>query len=288
MIRFRTLLCAASAACGITLGFGAQAQTNLIISLPSSVTCSGSFPNITCTDSGGGPVTPVCSITGGAAGGTLGTPLNLNGSCGSATPLAWGGCTSANGSTCTLNPPAIGPITVTLNAPGATGASKTITFNDASSGGDGGGTIPATCPDGSKTIKAADINVFDGFQVGTFNFNGNQTAYYVITVPQLPANTQMQFAWYQYGIAVTQQVYVSKTDVCSTATSATAGTSSNGTIAGAVSDGQSGITGSGASVKMHMQPGETWYISVKNLRGATSNSCKSGPCSTFIKPQILR
>ena len=130
--------------------------------------------------------------------------------------------------------------------------------------------------------------MFDGFQVGTFNFNANQTAYYVITVPQLPANTQMQFAWYQYGIAVTQQVYVSKTDVCSTAASATSGTNSNGTIAGAVNDGQSGITGSGSNMKLHMQSGETWYISVKNIRGTTSNSCKSGPCSTFIKPQILR
>jgi hypothetical protein len=153
-----------------------------------------------------------------------------------------------------------------------------------SSGGDGT-PIPASCSDGTKTVKLATINVFDGFQVGLDNFGSGQTGYFIINVPPLPANTQVDFTPYQYGNPANMNYYMSKTDVCSTATQMLKSVTT-GDIFGAVNDGQSGFTTEGLSPtpKVHMQSGETWYISVRPSR---STSCKSPLCALYIKPKNL-
>jgi hypothetical protein len=173
---------------------------------------------------------------------------------------------------------------VTLNADGATGTSKTVVFNNASSGGDGV-PIPATCTsDGTKTAKLGIINVFDGFQLGIDNFGSGQTGYYIVNVPQLPANTKIALSVYQYGNPANMNYYMSKTDVCSTDTQVLKGVTT-GSVYGAVNDGQSGFTTSFSQPLpfVHMQSGETWYLIVKPTR---SSSCKSPLCAPYVKPQI--
>ncbi len=61
MIRIRTLLCAASAACGLALGFNAYATT-FTFDLPcDSLTANGN--SITCNTSGGTGPTASCSLS---------------------------------------------------------------------------------------------------------------------------------------------------------------------------------------------------------------------------------
>ena len=289
MIRIRTLLCAASAAFGITLGLGVSAA-QLTIDIPACSTYTLVGTTLTCNTSS--PGNPVCSISGPSSG-TLGTPVSLNGSCGTDSALAWTGCTSSSGSVCTLNPSQAGSITVTLNgSAGTTGTSKNVTFSDPSAPPPPG--IPATCDsDGSKTVLAGKINDFDGVAVGIGSFAKAQTAYFILKVPALATNTQVQLAWLSIGgfsDQVTRQVYASKTSVCDTSTPVTTGQSFNGSIYGAVNDGQGDISGVAkqGTLKMHLQPGDTWYIMFKNLTTSGKNSCSSGTCPIYIKPAILR
>ncbi len=289
MIRIRTMLCAASAAFGLTLGLNAFAA-QLTIDIPACSTYTLVGNTLTCNTSS--PGNPICSISGPSSG-TVGTAVNVNGSCGTDAALAWTGCSTSSGSVCTLNPNQAGAITVSLNgSAGTTGASKTVTFSDPNAPPPPG--IPATCTDdGSKTVNAGNITDFDGVSVGSSSFNKAQTAYYVLRVPALGANTQIQLAWLSIGgfsDQVVRQVYASKTSVCDTSTPLTTGQSFNGSVYGAVNDGQSGITGVAkqGNLKMHLQPGDTWYIMFKNLSSTGKNSCSTGPCPIFIKPAVLR
>jgi hypothetical protein len=301
MIRFRTLLCAASAACGITLGFGAQAQTITTITLPSGG-CVVSGSTLDCT--GGGvtppPSTPTCKLTGPASA-TVGDNATFSvGSCtntSGALTYAWNvngqgssACTNGGGnSTCVVTSTTPATISVAVNvtdtsgAVSVTGSPKSIAFNAASSGGDGV-PIPASCSDGTKTVKLATIGAFDGFQVGLDNFGSGQTGYYIINVPALPANTQVAFSVYQYGNPANMNYYMSKTDVCSTDTQMIR-SATTGSILGGINDGQTGFTTIPLvpTPKVHMQTGETWYLIVKPAR---STSCKSPLCAPYVKPQI--
>jgi hypothetical protein len=182
---------------------------------------------------------------------------------------------------------------VSLNgSPGTTGASETVTFSDPSAPPPPG--IPATCSDdGSKVVFAGNITDFDGASVGLPSFNKAQTAYFVLKVPALASNTQVQLAWLSIGgfsDQVTRQMYASKTSVCDTSTPLTTGQSFNGSVYGAVNDGQSTVSGAAkqGNLKMHLQPGDTWYIMFKNLTNQGKNSCSSGPCPIYIKPAVLR
>ncbi len=79
MIRIRTLLCAASAACGLALGFNVSAQVTvtLPVTLPActSKTYVLSGGTLTCTTGGGsGGTTPSCTLLGSTSS-TVGTPI---------------------------------------------------------------------------------------------------------------------------------------------------------------------------------------------------------------------
>jgi hypothetical protein len=302
MIRFRTLLCAASAACGITLGFGAHAQTITTITLPSGG-CVVSGSTLDC--SGGAvtppPSTPTCKLTASATSATVGDNVTFSvGSCANtsgALTYAWNinsqgssACTNGGGNaTCVITSTAPATFSVAVNvtdtngAVSVTGSPKSIAFNAVSSGGDGA-TIPASCSDGTKTVKLSTVNAFDGFQVGLDNFGSGQVGYWIVNVPPMPANTQIAFSVYQYGNPANMNYYMSKTDVCSTATQVLKGVTT-GSIYGGVNDGQTGFTTSVMAPlpKVHMQSGETWYVMV---RPARSTSCKSTLCSPYLKPQI--
>jgi hypothetical protein len=128
MIRFRTWLCAASAACGLILGSGAQAQITSII-LPSGG-CVVSGSTLDC--SGGGSGTASCTISGPSTV-IPGIQSTYTGSCRTAAGAAdsitgWTGCDSSNGSTCLLSQ--ANTITVTGAAGGT--ASKTVSAGSAS------------------------------------------------------------------------------------------------------------------------------------------------------------
>lgn len=129
MIRFRTWLCAATAAFGLTLGYGAQAQTNITIKLPSGSSCSFNGSTLDC--SGGSSGAASCSISGKSSAVT-GDTVTLTGSCvtatGAADTMTWGGCGQASGSTCTLTSSA----TITLTGGAGGSASKTVSFGAAS------------------------------------------------------------------------------------------------------------------------------------------------------------
>ena len=125
MISIRTLLCAASAACGLALGFNASA-TVLTVDVPcDSFVLQGT--TLTCGSANGGGGS--CSISGPSSAIT-GATVTLTGSCKSGSTLSWTGCIPVdNTNTCTLTSPA----TVQLNgSQGETQASKTVTFGAAS------------------------------------------------------------------------------------------------------------------------------------------------------------
>jgi hypothetical protein len=128
MIRFRTLLCAASAACGLTLGFGVQAQTQITLSLPTGTSCTFANNTLNCTGSGAGVAS--CSINGQTTA-VIGDTVTLTGSCVTASGApdtgAWTGCGTSTASTCTITSSA----TVTLAGSAGGSKSKTVTFGAA-------------------------------------------------------------------------------------------------------------------------------------------------------------
>jgi hypothetical protein len=290
MIRFRTLLCAASAAFGLTLGYTASAAT-LTVDIPACASYTLSGNTITCNT--GSPGAPSCSISG-ASTGTVGTPVTLNGTCGTDTALAWTGC-APSGSSCSVSSSQAGPVVVSLNggSAGTSGAQKTVTFSDPGQEPPPPVGVPVTCSDGTATKLAGTINAFDGVAVGLDSFNAGQTAYFVVNAPAALAGSYVQLAWLSIGgqsDQVIRQVYMSTTSPCDTSNPATTGFQANGSVYGYVNDGQPPITGSARRVNFlfHAQTGSTLFISFKNLKADdTTNSCTRGPCPIYIKPAIL-
>ena len=274
MIRFRTLLCAASAAFGLTLGYTASAAT-LTVDIPACASYTLSGNTITCNT--GSPGAPSCSISG-ASTGTVGTPVTLNGTCGTDTALAWTGC-APSGSSCSVSSSQAGPVVVTFSDPGQEPPPPVG--------------VPVTCSDGTATKLAGTINAFDGVAVGLDSFNAGQTAYFVVNAPAALAGSYVQLAWLSIGgqsDQVIRQVYMSTTSPCDTSNPATTGFQANGSVYGYVNAGTAGITGQArrANFLFHAQAGSTLFISFKNLKADdTTNTCTRGPCPIYIKPAIL-
>ena len=291
MIRFRTLLCAASAAFGLTLGYTASAAT-MTVDIPACA--SYSFSNNTLTCNTGSPGAPSCSISGPSTG-TVGTAVTLTGTCGTDTALAWTGCSSQpSAASCSVSSTSAGSVVVSLNgSAGTTGTQKTVTFSDPGQEPPPPVGVPVTCSDGTATKLAGTINAFDGNAVGIDNFTSNQTAYFVVNASAALADTYVQLAWLSIGGSsdqVIRQVYMSTTSPCDTSNPAPTGYQFNGSVYGYVNDGQSGLTGSArkANFLFHAQTGGTLFISFKNRKvDGTTNSCSSGSCPIYVKPAVL-
>ncbi len=165
--------------------------------------------------------------------------------------------------------------------------STSVAFFDPNAGG---GTIPATCSDGTKTVKVSPImRVFDGLPVLVDPFGKNQTAVYTMVVPAANAGQQFVFSWASFG-GTSDQIYrrmwISKTPCdLSKASQVASGKSFSGAINGVLNDGTSVVTGATGNNTIHVQTGETWYIMVQNLNFAGSNSCSQADCPMVIKPQ---
>jgi hypothetical protein len=133
MIRFRTLLCAAVAACGFTLGFTAQAQTTITsITLPSAG-CVVSGSTLDC--SGGSVSQGSCSLTSntGSFSALTGASITLTGACTTPTgadTFTWSGSNecASTGPTCTLTQTA----TVKITGSGGEKTSQLVSFTSGS------------------------------------------------------------------------------------------------------------------------------------------------------------
>jgi hypothetical protein len=310
MIRFRTLLCAASAACGITLGLGANAQNTLNIQLPSAVTCSGNGTTITCTANGGTPQGPSCTLNASTTSATIGSNVTLTTNCSNTTgAISYGfddsggraPCSQQSGAICTFTEQAAGNYVITATASDANGsipvspASKTITFSTVVGGG-GGGAIPQTCTDGSTSVTGPTITSFDGLPITATIANG-QTAIFPVVIP---AGKMVQLGYVQTkpNDGTLRWVWFSKTPCAVTPgpairTSLSPGTfqggsqvalaSSNGSLNVSVGTGSNVAIGRGTLIA-NAQPGETWYFMFQNKGLAGEPSCSASTCNVVINP----
>ncbi|MEP7061718.1 MAG: hypothetical protein ABI881_04945 [Betaproteobacteria bacterium] len=304
MIRIRTLLCAASAACGLALGINASAAT-----LSLSVDACDSFSMspqgvITCNTSGGAGPVASCSLTPDAPSVAIGSSKTLTMNCsnmGGAISYAWTGC-APSGNTCSVTQTQVGPVPVSVTASaGVNNISKstTVTFFDPSAGGGGGGAgIPTTCSDGTKVVSTT-INAFDGQPVSLAIGSGtSQTGIFKVVVPQ-GAGPNISLVWLRSGgttDGTPAVAYVSKT-ACDMPSQHRAngsypsqqwsfGTSST-TLNGLV-DGLSTIIRGNLGDVLHMAPGDVWYLMFQNKDSRGSSTCKSGTCAVVIKPNTDR
>jgi hypothetical protein len=299
MIRFRTLLCAASAACGLTLGINASAAT-LTLSIDACQTFSMTSDGvITCNTSGGTGPTASCSLTPTSPSVAIGVDKVLTMTCSNmagAVTYSWTGCTSKAGNTCTVNLPNVTSVPVSVTAAdGTNNISKgtTVTSFDPNAGGGGGGTIPTTCTsDGSKVVVGPTIRNFDSQPVFV-GLPNKQTAVYPFVIPQ---SGNFQLRYFQSGDgsdATSRMAYVSKTpcDMINHRGSGAYdqqqiafGTSTGGVI-GQV-DGQSKVVFGSQGNVIHGAPGETWYLMVQNKNAKSLDSCAIGTCALLITPSV--
>ncbi len=376
MKSIRTMLCAAVAACGMTLGTLAFAQSTITISLPSSVTCTANGTAITCTSVGGG--SPSCSISGNSTG-VIGDSITLTGSCftasGAADSMTWGGCGTAVGSTCTMT--AAGTATLTGGTGGS--ASKTVSFGAATcsvtpvtpvitagnsqtftagcnftptsyawvdstgnascgssatctlpgsattagasgtmsvtaskaggvsaigsttwsaSSGSGGGTIPAVCTDGTKSVTGSTISTFSGQRVIAGKLKKDQTM--VIPVV-MPASGAVSIKLYEYGDdtdRTSRDFWISKTPCYSDPNSSTAaGQYQSHQWASGTSQATMPVTigansyldygRNGSTLKLYAKPGETWYFMVQDATSSACGAYASSGCTVAVDASAI-
>lgn len=313
MIRFRTWLCAASAACGLTLGFGAQAQTQITITLPTGSSCSynSSSQTLDCTGGGGGSgPTPTCSLSASPNSSvTAPGSITLTATCSNMTGAlnyAWSGdaCTSNPSSNkCQIDYAGTGPqsytpkVTVTDSAsptPNSVGPiAKTITFTQVSGGG--GGAIPGKCADGTSTKVGDTITAIDG-ALHSLQINGTTTAVFPFVVPPLQTGARITLTHLQTNDLVNNTptaAFISKTP-CDLGTPTVAGDSPDGQwMSGDVQGGVATITGvvnGGSSItflqgsrgrvnfsQVNMTAGDVWYLMFQFRDSNGKNTC-TGNC----------
>jgi hypothetical protein len=293
MIGIRTLLCAASAACGLALGINASAAT---LSLSIDACDSFSIANnvITCNTSGGAGPVASCSLSPTNSTVAIGTNKVVTMSCSNmaGTPqITWGGCTSSNGSTCTVNlatPDTTVTVTATAND-GTNNISKstTVTSFDPNAGGGG---VPTTCSDGTKVVPGPTIRNFDSQPVFV-SLPNKQTAVFPIVIP---SSGQFQLRYFQAGDSsdgTARQAFIAKT-ACDMKNNRSVGSypqqqysfgTSTGGLSGVV-DGQSIVSFGALGNVLHGKPGDTWYLMVQNKNSRGTDSCSTGACALYITP----
>ncbi|MEO8849150.1 MAG: hypothetical protein ABI440_11065 [Casimicrobiaceae bacterium] len=300
MIRIRTLLCAASAACGVALAFTATAAT-LTLDIPACNTVSLNGNTIVCGTSGGSGPTPSCSLSPTNPSVAIGSSTTITASCSNFPgpfTYSWTGCTSGgSGNTCTISSSQVGTIPVSVTAqdsvPNSVSKGTTVTFYDPNAGTGGGGTaIPTTCAsDGSKTIVGKTIQVFNN-QYSLPNLSNKSTAIFPVVIP---ASGKMLFQFYQNGDgtdATVRTAYIAKTP-CDFTYHPSNGSypqqqfgfyTSTGNLIGVV-DGGSNVTQGATGVTLHGAPGETWYLMFQNKTDRGKDSC-FGTCSIFVNASL--
>lgn len=301
MIGFRTLLCAASAACGLTLGPSAFAA-QVTIDVPGCASFSFIGNTLSCNTNSGTETVPACSISGSSHSATTGSTVNLTASCSPpATSYTWSGvnCTNGNSSqTCgvksitsgeTLTAKVTGTNSV---GTGSQSAGYSVAFSDSPppTGGSGDVNIPASCGDGSKTVQGATISNFDGNPVSV-SIGKGQTAVIPIRVPAGSGSAIIQY--FRMG-GTSDQVsavgWVSKT-ACDLTKDLTFGEhASNQWVFGEAAtnlngmlDGRSSIETSSTGYTLHMKQGEVWYVMLQNKTRTGRDSCDGSSCSVSLK-----
>ncbi|HXU53014.1 MAG TPA: hypothetical protein VN789_13300 [Casimicrobiaceae bacterium] len=314
MIRFRTWLCAASAACGLILGSGAQAQVTSII-LPSGG-CVVNGSTLDC--SGGGVVTPpsgTCSLSASTTTQTINQNVVLTVTCSGTSGTVLYGFTARNGANqsvgnpcnesigknCTFTLTSPDTYTVTATAADSTGnlqvspSSKSITFQDVASGG-GGGTIPTTCDNGKASVVAKTSNVFNGAPLSVA-ITDSQVAVFPIVAPAAGKAAQLVFfeTGDPFSDKVPRNMWASKTPCYTPAASRRfafpgpsaqvayqvggGGTINMSTVGGSLVSFPSGFP------MINAAPGETWYVMVENaVAGQCKQANSKGACNISLTP----
>jgi hypothetical protein len=225
---------------------------------------------------------PVCTLTPSTASPFTGQSVTLTASCSNQpTGYTWTGCNSS-GSSCSVSSSSPGSQTISVRASNAIGpgsdVSVTLNWPQSSS-------APDFCSQYSSDVVYLNKSWGGGpiYPIDYSNaFRANQVLVVRLDVPSSPSSYgtnafSASVAEYQ-GAQTFRQVRLSRSP-CDFGRGLDP-TGQNGPIAG--SDGTTATAMSSVGSSRPMQPGQTYYLSIRNYAQGMGNSCTTSTCNIIV------